>query len=84
MRAGTEEARRRRQARDAEYRAALGLPASAPLPASLGTVGGSRGGHGSRINQATTDRGAEWHHPTRSPRRPQTQAVGSARGYDEE
>jgi hypothetical protein len=70
MRADGEEARRRREERDAEYRAALGLPAGAALPASLGSVGGSRGGgHGSRINQTTTGRGAEWHHPTRSPRK---------------
>jgi hypothetical protein len=65
MHTDTDEARRRREARDAEYRAALGVPADATLPASLGAVGGSRGGgHGNRINQTTTGRIAEWHHPT--------------------
>jgi len=47
--------------RDAEYRRALGLAADEQLPAALGTVGGSRGGHTGRINQATTGRPAEWH-----------------------
>jgi hypothetical protein len=70
MRADTDVARRRREARDAEYRAALGLAAGAVLPASLGSVGGSRGGgHGGRINLTTSGRTAEWHHPIRAPRR---------------
>ncbi|TFE25099.1 hypothetical protein E0F15_20465 [Frankia sp. B2] len=66
MRNERAQARRRRDVRDAEYRAALGLPSDGPLPASLGTVGGSRGGHAGRINQTTTGRPAGWRHPTRS------------------
>jgi hypothetical protein len=51
----------RRAVRDAQYRAALGLPADEVLPAQLGTVGGSRGGHGgARINQVTTGQPAPW------------------------
>ncbi|WP_161934860.1 hypothetical protein [Frankia sp. R43] len=68
----TEKTRRRRELRDAQYRAALGLPADGPLPASLGAVGGSRGGgHAGRINQTTTGRPAGWRHPTRSARKHQ-------------
>ncbi|WP_322769297.1 hypothetical protein, partial [Frankia sp. Cr1] len=65
-----DEKARRCDARDAEYRAALGLPADGPLPASLGTVGGSRGGgHAGRINQTTAGRPAGWRQPTRSARK---------------
>lgn len=51
----------RRAARDAQYRAALGLPAGEALPTQLGTVGGSRGGHGGRrVNQTTNGQAAAW------------------------
>ena len=52
----------RRAARNAQHRATLGLLAGEALPAQLGTVGGSRGGHsGRRINQSTTGQPALWH-----------------------
>jgi len=55
-------AEQRRAVRGAQYRVALGLPVEDVLPTELGTVGGSRGGHGGRrINQGTTGQPAPWH-----------------------
>jgi hypothetical protein len=40
-------------------------PPDGPLPATLGAVGGSRGGHGAQISQTRAGRSAEWRRAAR-------------------